>query len=236
MPQRRRRARDADGLGRRRRDDRPLGRRRALAGRRDRAGAGDAASRCERRRARCGSRRRSRHLESLLTRMGAHRPAPCAQTPRGLCARRRALERPAPRAGHDRRPLRCSHAARTMLRGRTIPGGGMNRRERPNGPTAARGPTRCGCSTPCRSRCWRSTPHGAIVEVNTAAEHFFEIGRARAVALAPRRSAAVRLAGVRTRRRRARDPIDRQRLQARHLDAAHRRSAAWSTPSSRRCR
>ena len=53
---------------------------------------------------------------------------------------------------------------------------------------------------------------GAIIEVNTAAEQFFETGRAALLRSTLAAPAAVRLAGVRADRRRARLAVHRQRL------------------------
>ena len=49
----------------------------------------------------------------------------------------------------------------------------------PGGRQASPRSIRCNSSTLCRNQCWRSTPQGAIREVNTAAEHFFDMPDAR---------------------------------------------------------
>ena len=159
-------------------DDRPRGGRRALARRRDRPRAGDRRA-AERAAARDrGGDDALEHLESLLARMGAQSGLRHARKHLAAYADRGGRAEPAAaRAGDDRRRRR---GARLLARPstRTIcEGGRMNRRERPRQPSDARGRTRCGCSTPCRSRCSRSTRRGAILEVNTAAEHFFDMGR-----------------------------------------------------------
>ena len=110
--------------------------------------------------------------------------------------------------------------------------------ERSAGPIATPfGQTRCGCLTPCRSRCWQLDAAGCIREVNIAAEHFFDMGRAIAVALAPRRLLPFGSPVLRTRRGSDRRPGADQRLQARHLARrAPGLGRDWSTLSSRRCR
>ena len=131
-------------LGRARRDDRPRGRRRAVARRRDRAGAGD-------RRAAAGAAARTQRREAALEHLDCCSrswaragPAACAQAPRRLCRAggrragdlRRALvttEDPAtrtrcsrassrtPRCGRRHEPARAPERARRRRAARSDP-------------------------------------------------------------------------------------------------------------------
>ncbi len=174
------RPRDARGLGRARRHDRPRRDRRAVDRRGDRARAANRRAVSKSRRSQSVARPRCRIWIRCSSGMG--RRAGLRHARKHLAAyAEKAGAAPAirARAGDERGRRRRHGTPGARLRARRGQGGRMSRLDRSQKPRRApRGPIRLQLLNALPQPVLAIDADGAIQEVNTAAEHFFDMGRA----------------------------------------------------------